>query len=996
MSICEHKINMYDSVRSSGSLSLEEKLLNIQNELLWGLKYRNYKENEKSNPILPMHSPINIPFELCRARMLLRGKIKAKMSKNEKEMADNGQPEKKDNENFKNKNVASKKRKQIVAMEKPTLLQRNVWSQNEYMDFLAVPNPKFSEELKKKKIKKRCELEPCPPRFIQLAVPNKRRVFANWKDYANFLPAEMLIRFEEILHTDQNLEPKAARYYYKRLDRQKRKELKKKRNLEKKKRETKKNSDWMQAHIEMVAAQIIDYIKDEPLFALNYKQLLLSDAILDRLEQTKMVKKCSRKTKNHYKKTIIEVSDKFAVWLDTLTKFVDVQAIDSDVDIPPLSIASLSEGEYEGESDYESSSEEEIRDSQLFAPDFGEEDFDLDHQLSDQEAGEDIIESLFILGQGEHMDSLQLLIQILANSPDDFLDSYIDVEKMPDVTYRDVLLRLKELRDDLIESEGEKPFLEELIIKWAMQNDPENVDEKILQKIHEVSTFLGDFIVKKPKAMFQPNQDQLEPFISEDDNTKGEEEGAGQDEKGSSVDNIEEDRQNESHDQTESPENKEMAVDGETTEKDRMAVDGETTKDKKDDIPEQRETSDGTDAATAVTIKEEISDDKYEPIAAISKEILGSDGAAKDVPKGQGREVSSSDNQDSAATAEQYGALDEATKELESGAKEVEKKETDNVESKEEEEEGEIQQRPTSFEMIDDHEKEAEDKSELPGDYSDMTDEEGFDFGSEFEEEPEDFGEVIPTKEKDREYVAPPLTVEPGKVLEKQREIPSRVISRTEKKVIKGHKPSKVFEHSPNTVCCLSLKTWAIWLLEITHNAHNWTQWMSSVIHNIREFASIVRGDVLEENGQKKVLQKSEWRKFIKETEESVVAWRQYSAHVKDISETIMENFHQKQVNCCDKCLQDHLITNVVVAHDTLQALTEAISCAAYWQRCLDELMEKTSQLTNKSLNEIPSLAAESDESSELFDIEEALKDETTSESEGYYDIEGFELVGQK
>lgn len=28
----------------------------------------------------------------------------------------------------------------------------------------------------------------------------------------------MLMRFEEILHTDQNLEPREARYYYKKLD----------------------------------------------------------------------------------------------------------------------------------------------------------------------------------------------------------------------------------------------------------------------------------------------------------------------------------------------------------------------------------------------------------------------------------------------------------------------------------------------------------------------------------------------------------------------------------------------------------------------------------------------------------------------------------------------------------------------------------------------------------------------------------------------------------
>lgn len=51
--------------------------------------------------------------------------------------------------------------------------------------------------------------------------------------------------------------------------------------------------------------------------------------ILDRLEATGTMKKPSRKTKNHYKKTIIEVSDKLAIWIDTLTKFVDVQVSSS-------------------------------------------------------------------------------------------------------------------------------------------------------------------------------------------------------------------------------------------------------------------------------------------------------------------------------------------------------------------------------------------------------------------------------------------------------------------------------------------------------------------------------------------------------------------------------------------------------------------------------------------------------------------------------------------
>lgn len=56
---------------------------------------------------------------------------------------------------------------------------------------------------------------------------------------------------------------------------------------------------------------------------------------------------------------------------------------------------------------------------------------------------------------------------------------------------------------------------------------------------------------------------------------------------------------------------------------------------------------------------------------------------------------------------------------------------------------------------------------------------------------------------------------------------------------------------------------------------------MSCVIQKIREYAAIVRGDVKQLDGQVKVLPKAEWRQFIAETEESVVAWRQYSAHVK-------------------------------------------------------------------------------------------------------------------
>lgn len=125
-----------------------------------------------------------------------------------------------------------------------------------------------------------------------------------------------------------------------------------------------------------------------------------------------------------------------------------------------------------------------------------------------------------------------------------------------------------------------------------------------------------------------------------------------------------------------------------------------------------------------------------------------------------------------------------------------------------------------------------------------------------------------------------------------------------EEGVIKGHKPSVVFEHSPSTVCCLSLKIWSVWLLEITHNAHSWTKWVHELIKQIREYASIIRGDVVLGDGKKKILLKSDWRTFVKDAEEKIIAWRQYSAHVKDLSISIIENFRGKKITCCPKCLQ--------------------------------------------------------------------------------------------
>ncbi|KAL3274382.1 hypothetical protein HHI36_015780 [Cryptolaemus montrouzieri] len=85
---------------------------------------------------------------------------------------------------------------------------------------------------------------------------------------------------------------------------------------------------------------------------------------------------------------------------------------------------------------------------------------------------------------------------------------------------------------------------------------------------------------------------------------------------------------------------------------------------------------------------------------------------------------------------------------------------------------------------------------------------------------------------------------------------------------------------------------------------------------------------------------------------EDTIAWRQYSRHVNDLIKKIIENFHGKPVYCCEKCLEDHLIKNVITAHDPMRALTEALNCAGYWQRCLDEIVQATSQLATVQRDE--------------------------------------------
>lgn len=104
-------------------------------------------------------------------KKVIKGK---KETKKEKKETKKGKKDSKKEKKASKKEKDTKKVKKEV--KKPSLLDRSIMSQEKYMDFLSIPNPKLSEEPEQIKYKQRCELEPCSPRLVQLAVPNKRRV----------------------------------------------------------------------------------------------------------------------------------------------------------------------------------------------------------------------------------------------------------------------------------------------------------------------------------------------------------------------------------------------------------------------------------------------------------------------------------------------------------------------------------------------------------------------------------------------------------------------------------------------------------------------------------------------------------------------------------------------------------------------------------------------------------------------------------------------------
>ncbi|XP_018328056.1 uncharacterized protein LOC108738904 [Agrilus planipennis] len=715
-------------------------------------------------------------------------------------------------------------------------MDRDVLTRKQYIDFLSTPK-KYPKEDPCPKPPDPCKIlktEMCPPRILQLAIPKKRLVYETWKNYNCVLPIHLIEKLQEILHSDRNLEASYARRYFKRLERQK----KRKKMLEKKRRLrqiARRKDKWLKDIIKRTAKAIVKFIRDRPNYSLNYKQIMFSDALYNLAIQIMPIPRLNRNCPcNAYHRTLLEILDKIAMWVDLILKYIDIHYTDSEEELLLRlpSAGELGEGEEEGEGEGEE--EEEL--SELSELSYGEGEGDIsilelqtELTITESDKGDDLLDE----GEGEEgfagfcadtedvmgmlKDSmLGLLISIYERGPT-LLEEQLDPKIFGKVTRRYLLDKIKSLADkDLADLIRERQVqLEQRMMEWVHKNAPEELNDDMCKTIKIVAALLARCFGKEFLAGLL--EEELLFGTGEDDD------GAG---------------------------------------RGRARLAG--------------------DEGRGGGVQE------YGEEGLAGDDLFGDDRSkGYDDGKGEGEE----EECELPDMDEGEGPCGEG----EFGFRGV-------CEEGEDEEGGRRRRgkRPCGEE------------------------------GEESEESEEGVCEGEGGKKKKK-----PCELE---IERRRREHPLPT-------TICAHKPSKTFEHSPDMMCCLHLKLWATWLYEVANNAHTWTKWIIQVSQEVRHYAAIVRGDVLDDNGKPKVLYKQEWRDFVAKIDKMIVSWRQYSLDVKKVTESVIKNFKGKKVQCCPKCLEDSNIVDVSMVHGITQQLADAMMTAQYWRNWLDDIMMQTCKL---------------------------------------------------
>ncbi|XP_045477371.1 uncharacterized protein LOC123682668 [Harmonia axyridis] len=307
---------------SSSKSSTQRVTTTIQDELTWGIMYRNQNAKKNDIPLQLACSPLSI--HQCTIDKVVKktciypppeeqpSRVKKRCAK--KEICVN------------TKNLHA---------GQVDLLGRSVLNQKEYMDVLAVPNIRcFNKPVRRTRRRRRgrkykCFVDRCSPRIIKLSIPRKHHVLGTWQEHQCFLPSEFIQRLHDLLHAENNITIKDVRYYFKKFDRRKR-HLKMSLKRRRRKRDI-CDVMWTRCEVTNMANMIVNYFIEEPLLDLSFKQLFISSILINFMRRTgKIRQRLTRSTRRAFPTTIIEICDKLAVWLDSVVKLVDFQPIDDE------------------------------------------------------------------------------------------------------------------------------------------------------------------------------------------------------------------------------------------------------------------------------------------------------------------------------------------------------------------------------------------------------------------------------------------------------------------------------------------------------------------------------------------------------------------------------------------------------------------------------------------------------------------------------------------
>lgn len=193
---------------------------------------------------------------------------------------------------------------------KVVITNRDFLTRRKHTDLLATPKP---DPPRPPPICKRSmrNFQPCPARIEQLARPRKKYVLGTWQMFQQVLHPEAIKRLENLLVRETTFTPKQAREHFKCVRRRelRNRRLRKKKALKMLKILQKGSDKWGRCQERTLARSIVAYFKKQPLYALTFRQLCISNELLGTLGEKKILCNANRKTKNRFKKHCININD---------------------------------------------------------------------------------------------------------------------------------------------------------------------------------------------------------------------------------------------------------------------------------------------------------------------------------------------------------------------------------------------------------------------------------------------------------------------------------------------------------------------------------------------------------------------------------------------------------------------------------------------------------------------------------------------------------------